>query len=101
MPATCSTETATLASRYQGSRRRQLSQCNGKRRVNQAMAGTRTSNHISALLDSHSAGSQLWVPDGCRRISIRVVRLLPMKLLPISNTQKPTSTVRCQGRNRR
>ena len=62
------------------------------------MAGSTTSNHMTALLVSHTAGSHDWIEDSPRRSSIRVVMLLAMQFAPVIATQKPTSATRLQGR---
>src|SRR3546814_5538464 len=56
MPRTCAREMITLASRCQGNCRHQLSQCSGKRRVNQITPGT-IASHVIPLDNSQTAGS--------------------------------------------
>jgi hypothetical protein len=75
MASTWVTENTTLATRCQGSWRRQVSQCSGKRRVKATTAGTSASS-TRLLLNSQTTGSQGAVGRPRRRMSMLTVRLL-------------------------
>src|SRR6185437_10164257 len=92
MPATCTRLNATLASRCHGRLRRHVSKRNGQRRSTAFTKGI-SSRISSALLDSHTHGSQAAV----RALSILATRPLNTALRVYSATQKATST---EGRQR-
>ena len=97
---TCTTETATLSNRYQGSRRHQVSRCNGSLRVNQPMTGTSISSQTRPLDSSQTQGSQLWIGSPARRRSINSVTALPLALTTTTSSQKNMPALRCHGRKR-
>src|SRR3546814_2657541 len=65
----------TLASRCQGNCRHQLSQCSGKRRVNQITPGT-IASHVIPLDNSQTAGSHAATSRSDRRTSMNMVMAL-------------------------
>src|SRR3546814_7529066 len=85
----------TLASRCQGNCRHQLSQCSGKRRVNQITPGT-IASHVIPLDNSQTAGSHAATSRSDRRTSMNMVMALATPLTMVTRTQKPTSRVRRQ-----
>src|SRR3546814_15473036 len=85
----------TLASRCQGNCRHQLSQCSGKRRVNQITPET-IASHVIPLDNSQTAGSHAATSRSDRRPSMNMVMALATPLTMVTRTQKPTSRVRRQ-----
>src|SRR3546814_8791786 len=79
----------TLASRCQGNCRHQLSQCSGKRRVNQITPGT-IASHVIPLDNSQTAGSHAATSRSDRRTSMNMVMALATPLTMVTRTQKPT-----------